>query len=70
MPGYGAQGAGADHVAACFDANKQGAIVAASRSIIYAHKAAKYADAFGDDWTRCVDQACRDFVADLRRIVT
>lgn len=70
VPGYGAQGAGAEHVAACFDANKQGAIVAASRSIIFAHKTEMYADAFGADWTRCVDQACRDFVTDVRRIVS
>lgn len=36
VPGYGAQGAGATDVAGCFDAGGRGAVVNASRSIIYA----------------------------------
>jgi orotidine-5'-phosphate decarboxylase len=35
VPGYGAQGAGADDVAAAFDANGLGAVVNASRSLTY-----------------------------------
>jgi orotidine-5'-phosphate decarboxylase len=38
LPGYGAQGASAEHLAACFDERGEGAVVAASRSIICAHK--------------------------------
>ncbi|MDR1580112.1 MAG: orotidine-5'-phosphate decarboxylase [Synergistaceae bacterium] len=38
IPGYGAQGASAEHLAACFDDRGEGAVVAASRSIICAHK--------------------------------
>lgn len=36
VPGYGAQGAGAEDVRACFNADGGGAIVTASRSITYA----------------------------------
>ena len=38
LPGYGAQGASAEHLAACFDGHREGAVIAASRSIICAHK--------------------------------
>ncbi|MDR3353458.1 MAG: orotidine-5'-phosphate decarboxylase [Synergistaceae bacterium] len=38
LPGYGAQGAKASDIAGCFDASGGGAIVAASRSLICAHK--------------------------------
>jgi orotidine-5'-phosphate decarboxylase len=38
LPGYGAQGATAEGLAACFDANGEGAVVAASRSLICAYK--------------------------------
>lgn len=38
LPGYGAQGAAASLLAGCFDSAGGGAIVAASRSIICAHK--------------------------------
>ncbi len=38
LPGYGAQGASAKDLAGCFDQKGSGAIVAASRSIICAHK--------------------------------
>ncbi|MDR1916718.1 MAG: orotidine-5'-phosphate decarboxylase [Synergistaceae bacterium] len=38
LPGYGAQGASASHLAGCFDASGSGAVVAASRSLICAHK--------------------------------
>jgi orotidine-5'-phosphate decarboxylase len=38
VPGYGAQGAKAGDVAGCFDAHRSGAVVNASRSIIYAYE--------------------------------
>ena len=40
LPGYGAQGASAGGLAGCFDASGGGAVVAASRSLICAHKKA------------------------------
>ena len=36
VPGFGAQGGGLDDVLACFDARGEGALVTASRSVIYA----------------------------------
>lgn len=47
LPGYGAQGAAAADVAAAFDSRGLGALVTASRSIIYASVAAGYAEAAG-----------------------
>ncbi len=38
VPGYGAQGAGADDVAAAFDENGLGAVVNSSRAILYAYR--------------------------------
>ena len=38
VPGYGAQGAGADDVVGCFDSEGGGAVVAASRSLLCAYK--------------------------------
>ena len=38
LPGYGAQGASAEHLAPCFNERGEGALVAASRSIICAHR--------------------------------
>lgn len=37
VPGYGAQGGGAEDVQASFKADRTGAIITASRSVIYAH---------------------------------
>jgi orotidine-5'-phosphate decarboxylase len=38
IPGYGAQGAGAQDLAGCFDAQGRGVVVNASRSLLCAHK--------------------------------
>ncbi len=40
LPGYGAQGASAEGLAGCFDDSGGGAVVAASRSLICAHRKA------------------------------
>lgn len=64
LPGYGTQGATADMTRSAFDANGRGAIVSASRSILYAHRDRKYA-AHADDWVACVERATRDMHADL-----
>lgn len=68
LPGYGTQGATADMTREAFR-DGQGAIVSASRSILYAHREPKYADRFGDDWERCVEQAVRDMRDDLQRVL-
>ena len=68
LPGYGAQGATADMTRAAFQ-NGSGALVSASRSILYAHREKKYADAFGGDWIQCVTQAVKEMKRDVQAIV-
>ena len=68
LPGYGAQGATADMTRAAFTEGR-GAIVSASRSILYAHREPKYSSRFGDDWERCVEQAVLDMKHDLNRVL-
>ncbi len=66
VPGYGAQGASADDCLASFDSTGRGAIVNASRSVIYAHAADAHA---GKDWTQAVADAARAFAEDIRQAV-
>jgi orotidine-5'-phosphate decarboxylase len=68
LPGYGAQGATGEMTRAAF-LDGRGALVSASRSILYAHREPKYASRFGDDWKRCVEQAVLDMKADLAAVV-
>ena len=68
LPGYGAQGATAEMTRAAFK-DGTGAIVSASRSILYAHREAKYAQQFGDDWKRCVERAVLDMKQELRQVL-
>lgn len=70
VPGYGAQGAGPQDVAACFKSDGTGALVTASRSIIYAYEDPKYLELYASEWDKCVEQACKDFVAELAKVVT
>jgi orotidine-5'-phosphate decarboxylase len=62
LPGYGTQGATGEMTRAAFIDGK-GAIVSASRSILYAHRDKKYAGV--GNWTQCVLQATLDMKADL-----
>ncbi len=66
LPGYGTQGATAEMTRLAFDQNGRGAIVSASRSILYAHRDAKYA-AVGD-WKSAVEAATRAMKEDLARV--
>ncbi len=64
VPGFGAQGRTADEVAKCFRPDGAGAIVTASRSVIYAYEN-------GDehaDWQARITAACREFVNTIRRL--
>ncbi len=60
LPGYGAQGGKAADVAAAFDATGHGALVAASRRIILAHR-----DRTNRTWRRAIEQAVKEVNADL-----
>lgn len=68
VPGYGAQGGTAESCAACFRAAGDGAIVNASRSVIYAYADPRYNERFGRDWQACVAAAARNFADDIARI--
>lgn len=59
VPGYGAQGAGAEDIMPCFDANRSGAIVAASRSVIFAFEAGSA------DWAQEIGRAAAGFASDV-----
>ena len=80
VPGYGAQGAGAAACRPCFLPDGTGAIVNASRSVIYAFENDDYhveqasglssdrpeaGPPEGSDWRACIEQAARDFAADV-----
>ncbi|MEW6252286.1 MAG: orotidine-5'-phosphate decarboxylase [Planctomycetota bacterium] len=64
VPGYGAQGATAESCRPCFRADGSGAVINASRSVIYAYARREYAHC-GADWQRAVAEACRAFAADV-----
>ena len=54
VPGFGAQGGGVDDVLPCFRSDGRGALITASRSVIYAFGP-------GDgDWRACVRRAAED----------
>lgn len=66
IPGYGAQGGGANDVAAAFDDNGLGAVVNSSRGINFAYKKEPYASEFGEDrWQEAVEAATKAMIADL-----
>ncbi|MBN1764037.1 MAG: orotidine-5'-phosphate decarboxylase, partial [Sedimentisphaerales bacterium] len=65
VPGLGAQGASpADCLQFCKE-DGSGALISASRSIIYAYNEPRYAEQFGDDWEKCIEQACLDMKVQL-----
>src|ERR1700722_3238049 len=68
LPGYGAQGATAEQTRDAFQ-NGHGAIVSASRSVIFAHAEPKYAEKFGGNWQKCVEQSLIDMKQDLNRVL-
>jgi orotidine-5'-phosphate decarboxylase len=65
VPGFGAQGRSVEQVAACFDERGRGAIVNASRSVIYSHGDG---DSDNANWQESVARACDEFVAALASI--
>jgi len=65
VPGYGSQGASASDCVRFCKPDGTGALINASRSIIYAYEKPKYKDQFGDDWKRCIEQAVIDAKVDL-----
>lgn len=69
LPGYGTQGATADMTRAAFDADGRGALVSASRSILYAHRDPTLRARHGDDWEACVTAAVHAMRDDLAKVL-
>ena len=65
VPGYGSQGATAAECVRFCKADGTGALINASRSVIYAYEKPKYRDQYGDDWKRCIEQAVIDAKVEL-----
>ncbi|MBW8001397.1 MAG: orotidine-5'-phosphate decarboxylase [Planctomycetes bacterium] len=65
VPGYGSQGASAEDCIRFCKADGTGALINASRSIIYAYERPQYKEQFGDDWKRCIEQAVIDAKIEL-----
>ena len=67
VPGFGSQGAtAADCVRFC-KPDGTGALINASRSIVYAYEDEKYVSQFGDNWEKCIEQAVTDARVELAK---
>jgi orotidine-5'-phosphate decarboxylase len=65
VPGYGTQGASAVDCVRFCKTDGTGALINASRSVIYAYEKPKYKSQFGDNWKKCIEQAVIDAKIDL-----
>ncbi len=65
VPGYGAQGGTAEDCRPCFRADGSGAVINASRSVIYAFNKPENSGRPASEWQDCVAEACRHFAADV-----
>ena len=63
VPGFGAQGGGAEDVRACFKPDGTGALITASRSVIYAFEQGS------DDWQASVAAAAQSLRDDINSIL-
>lgn len=69
VPGFGSQGASAKDCMRFCNSDGTGALINASRSIIYAYERDEYKDKFGDNWEKCIEQAVLDAKDELARAV-
>lgn len=65
IPGYGAQGGTAEDCRPLFRADGTGAVINASRSVIYAFEDEACLVRRGGDWQACIRDACRAFANDV-----
>ena len=68
VPGYGSQGGTAAEIAPYFKSDGNGAIITASRSIIYAFEEMKYVERFTSEWDKCIEQATKDFIKEVNAV--
>ena len=69
VPGYGSQGASAADCVRFLKHDGSGALINASRSIIYAYENLKYKEQFGDNWKKIIEQAVIDAKLDIAKAV-
>jgi len=69
VPGFGAQGASAADCMRFCKPDGTGALINASRSIIYAYEDDKYEQQFGTNWERCIEQAVLDAKVELAKSI-
>ncbi len=69
IPGIGAQGGSLADCLPAFDNRGLGAVIAASRSIIYAYRDAKYAELADIDWRRAVEQSLIDHKTQISAMI-
>jgi orotidine-5'-phosphate decarboxylase len=67
VPGFGAQGATAADCIRFSKPDGTGALISASRSIIYAYEKPAYQTQFGDNWEKCIEQAVADARVELSK---
>ena len=67
VPGFGSQGASAADCIRFCNRDGLGALINASRSIIYAYDDPKYKEQFGDNWEKCIEQAAIDAKMELAK---
>lgn len=65
VPGFGAQGGSAQAVKACFKSDGTGAIVSASRSVIYA-----YEGKTNESWQSAIEAAAIEFKEQIRSVLS
>jgi len=64
VPGFGTQGGSPEDVRACFKPDGTGAIITASRSVLYAYEKVQT-----DDWRGAIEQAAADLNQEIGQIV-
>gem|GEM_PF-6453044 len=52
----------------CFKLDGTGALITASRSVIYAYEDMKYVERFTSEWDKCIEQACKDFISEVNSV--
>jgi orotidine-5'-phosphate decarboxylase len=67
VPGFGSQGATAADCMRFCKPDGTGALINASRSIIYAYEDDKYVDQFSTNWEKCIEQAVIDAKIELAK---
>ena len=69
VPGLGSQGASALDCTRFCKPDGTGALINASRSIIYAYEKPKYKSQFPNSWEKCIEQAVIDTKIELSQVL-